>query len=69
MTAGNPAPGIPTTAELAEQAEQAQEFVYTLLTVAETPVGQSPKEVIWSRNKARLYHSCRRPRPSTLPRS
>lgn len=56
MTAGNPAPGIPTTAELAEQAEQAQEFVYTLLTVAETPVGQSPKEVIWSRNKARLYH-------------
>lgn len=56
MPATNPVPGVPTPAELAEQAEQAQAFVHALLTVAETPVGQTPKEVIWSRNKARLYH-------------
>ncbi len=49
-------PSVPTAEELAEQAEQANEFVRVLLTVAETPVGQSPKEVVWRRNKAQLYH-------------
>jgi poly[(R)-3-hydroxyalkanoate] polymerase subunit PhaC len=39
----------------ASPAEKAPRWVHAILTSAEAPVGQTPKEVVWTKNKARLY--------------
>lgn len=45
-------------AELQKELERIEEKVHTLIHVSSTraSVGQTPKEVIWTLNKARLYH-------------
>jgi polyhydroxyalkanoate synthase len=60
MTASGPSTGgaeaIPTPQQLSELLSRSQTYWSTILSVPDTPVGLTPKEVIWSRNKARLYH-------------
>ena len=36
-------------------AGKAPRWVHAILTSAEAPVGQTPKEVVWTKNKDRLY--------------
>ncbi len=36
-------------------ANKAPRWVHAILTASEAPIGQTPKEVIWTKNKARLY--------------
>ncbi len=52
-------PSLPTSAnELQNNLKQIEEHMRTLQRVTQTryPVGQTPKEVIWTLNKAKLYH-------------
>jgi polyhydroxyalkanoate synthase len=36
-------------------AHKAPRWVHAILTSSEAPVGQTPKEVVWTKNKAKLY--------------
>ena len=64
MTTETPAGNLPQSEEMARQYQEEMEKAvkryqkaYELLTnPPEVVVGQSPKETIWTRNKAKLYH-------------
>jgi poly[(R)-3-hydroxyalkanoate] polymerase subunit PhaC len=53
------APSIPEAANLWSSADRALEMARVLLGSAEAPVGQTPKELVWRKNKARLYRYVR----------
>ena len=54
----------PDPAELWSSADKALEMARVVLGSADAPVGLTPKELIWRKNKARLYRYVR-PEPAT----
>jgi len=58
MTAASSA-GLPDGTELWTSADRALEMARVVLGSAEAPVGLTPKEVVWRKNKARLYRYVR----------
>jgi polyhydroxyalkanoate synthase subunit PhaC len=57
----NPRPDAPLEAmeRLADGSWRAFEVMHTVLTAHKAPVGTTPKEVIWRKNKAQLYRYTR----------
>ena len=53
------APNIPDAANLWSSADRALEMARVVLGSADAPVGLTPKELIWRKNKARLYRYVR----------
>ena len=54
----------PDPAELWSSADKALEMARVVLGAADAPVGLTPKEVIWRKNKARLYRYVRAEPPT-----
>jgi polyhydroxyalkanoate synthase len=52
-------PKIPDAASLWSSADRALEMARVVLGSIDAPVGLTPKEIIWRKNKARLYHYTR----------
>ena len=50
---------LPDAATVWSSADRALEMARAVLGSADAPVGQTPKELIWRKNKARLYHYTR----------
>src|SRR6476661_362893 len=58
MTAAAPA-AFPEAANLWTSADRALEMARVVLGSMDAPVGLTPKELVWRKNKARLYHYVR----------
>ncbi|MBI4320266.1 MAG: class III poly(R)-hydroxyalkanoic acid synthase subunit PhaC [Chloroflexi bacterium] len=56
--------GWPLPGPIWTSAERALDFAHVVLTAKEAPIGQTPKDVVWRKNKSRLYRY-RRTTPAT----